>query len=297
VPFWLPQSLWQGAILGPHALPADFSESFLTLSEVVSPRHERTAGVWLPLGVLLLIVVTRARLSLRVWVPVIAGFVIIALQTVYLVEVARLIPTLALSLFVWRLALPVAFLLFGALLVGWREAAQPARWALVPLSIASVAGMTFLMLDLEPGFVKYLTRGWQDDRFALSDYDRGDAVWGVREYWPNYAPLARNCDSPDTRRATYPQLRNGLKAESKFVLVRFGPIGLVDYTAEGKPVPLASCKEDLVLGPLPPGAMVTASETKISWLNYIRAIGFFVALALIWWVIPFRRLAGKNQGG
>lgn len=297
VPFWLPQSLWQGMILGPHALPAEFSESFLTLGEVMSPRHERTAGVWLPLGVLLLIVVTRARLSLRVWVPVVAGFVIIALQTVYLVEVARLIPTLALSLFVWRLALPVAFLLFGALLVGWREAAQPARWALVPLSIGSLAGMMFLMLDLEPGFVKYLTRGWQDDRFALADYDRGDAVWGVREYWPNYAGLTRTCDAAEARRVTYPQLRQGVKADSKFMLVRFGPIGLVDYTSDGKPVGLASCKEDLVLGPLPAGSTVTVSEAKISWLNYIRAIGFFVALALIWWAIPFGRLAPKTRDG
>jgi hypothetical protein len=33
------------------------------------------------------------------------------------------------------------------------------------------------------------------------------------------------------------------------------------------------------------------SEARMNGLNYLRAIEFFVALALIWWVIPFRRLS------
>lgn len=296
-PFWLPQSLWQGVILGPHALPADFQASFLTLAEMMSPRNDRTAGVWLPLAMLLLIFATRARLSLRVWVAAAASLVIIALQTVYLFDVAKHIPTLALSLFVWRLALPVSFLLFGALLVGWREAGQPARWALVPLSAVSLAGMMFLMLDLEPSYVKFLMRGWENDRTALVDYDRGDGIWGVREYFPNYADLPNNCETSGARRATYPELRRGLKADSSLVLVRHGPVGLVEYAANGAAIAPAVCGEDLVLGPLPAGAVVSVSEAKTNWLNYIRVIGFFVALALIWWVIPFRRLSAESRVG
>jgi len=290
-PFWLPQSLWQGVILGPHALPTDFRESFQTLAEMVSPRNDRTVGVWLPIAVLVLVFVSRARLPVRVWVPVAAGFAIVALQTVYLFDVAKYIPTLALSLFVWRLALPVAFLLFGALLLGWRETGQPSRWALAPLAAASLAGMMFLMLDLEPTYVKDMMRGWENDRTALVEYDRGDGIWGVREYLPNYAGLPHNCETPGARRATYPELRAGLKADTSFLVVRHGPVGLVGYSAGGAPVPLAACEEDLVLGPLAAGAVVTVSEARTNWLNYLRAVGFFLALALIWWVIPFRRLS------
>ena len=294
-PFWLPQSLWQGMILGPRALPADFRDSFLTFSELISPRNERTVGDWLPLAVLVLIFASRARLSVHVWVLIVAGFVITALQSAYLYSVARYIPTLELSLFVWRLALPVAFLMFGALLMGWRETDRPSRWAMVPLSLASLAGMMFLMLDLEPSFMKTLMLGWENDRVALVEYDRGEAVWGVREYFPNYAGLARNCPIDGVRRATYSELRAGLKADTGFVAVRRGPIGLVGYAANGTALQPAACNEELVLGPLPAGAIVTVSEAKTNWLNYIRAIAFLVALALIWWAIPFERLTVESR--
>jgi len=290
-PFWLPQALWQGEILGPANLPADFRDSFLTLAGMFNPRNERTTGIWLPLAVLLLLFVSRARLSLRVWMPVAAGVAIMALQTVYLYGIAKYIPTLALSLFVWRLALPVAFLLFGGLLMGWREAGPPPRWTLAPLAAASLAGMIFIMVDLAPGFLKDLKRGWQDDRFALEDYDRGQGIWGVLEYVPNYAKLPRHCETSGTRRVLYPELRAGVKADTPFLVVRRAPAGLVEYSANGGPVALAACEQDLVLGPLAPGAVVAVSEAKTNRLNCFRLVEFFAALALIWWVIPFRRLS------
>jgi len=293
-PFWLPQALWQSEILGPANLPADFRDSFLTLAAMFNPRNERTMGVWLPLAVLLLIFVSRARLSLRVWVPVAAGFAIMALQTVYLFEVAKYIPTLALSLFVWRLALPVAFLLFGGLLIGWREVGPPSHWTLMPLAAGSLAGMMFIMLDLAPGFVKDLKRGWENDRFTLEDYDRGNGIWGVLEYIPNYAKLPRNCETSGAKRVLYPELRAGLKADTPFLVVRRAPAGLVEYSADGGPVALAACEQDLVLGPLAAGAVVTVSEATTNRLNYFRAVEFFAALALIWWLIPFRRLSVES---
>ncbi len=290
-PFWLPQALWQSEILGPANLPADFRDSFLTLPAMFNPRNERTMGLWLPLAVLLLLFATRARLSLRAWVPLAAGIAIMALQTVPLYGVARHIPTLALSLFVWRLALPVAFLLFGGLLIGWREFAPALHRGLVPLATASLASMTFVMLDVAPGFVKDLERGWGNDRFTLEDYDRGEGIWGVLEYVPNYTRLPRHCDTADTRRVLYPALRAGVKADAPYLAVRRAPVGLVEYSAGGAPVALAACEQDLVLGPLAPGAVVTVSEAKTDRLNYFRAVEFFVALALIWWVIPFRWLS------
>lgn len=298
-PFWLPQALWQGEILGPANLPADFHDSFLTLAAMFNPRNERTVGLWLPLAVLLLLFVSRARLSLRAWVPALAAVAIMALQTVYLYEVARHIPTLALSLFVWRLALPVAFLMFGGLLVGWREVGPPSRWILAPLAAGSLAGMMFVMLDLAPGSVKDLKKGWENDRFTLEDYDRGAGIWGVLEYIPNYAKLPRNCETTGARRVLYPELRAGLKADTPFLVVRRAPAGLVEYRADSGPVALAACDQDLVLGPLAAGTVVTVSETRTNRLNYFRLVEFFAALALIWWAIPFRWLsveAGVRAG-
>ncbi len=115
-PFWLPQFLWQDLILGPKGLPVPFSDSFLTFLEVINPRTTRTIGIWMPLAILLLIAAARARLSVRTWASIVACFAIAALQTVYLYGLARRVPTLELSLFVWRLAFPAAFLAFGALL-------------------------------------------------------------------------------------------------------------------------------------------------------------------------------------
>ena len=64
-PFWLPQGLWEGLILGPRALPSSFVDTFLGLSDLIRFHHERTVGIWLPLAAILLVVVARARLSLQ----------------------------------------------------------------------------------------------------------------------------------------------------------------------------------------------------------------------------------------
>jgi hypothetical protein len=244
---------------------------------------------------LALVVVAKGRLSRHVWASIAVACIVTALQTTYLFDLTRHIPTLSLSLFVWRLALPAAFLMFAALLVGWRDNAQKARWALVPLSLLSVASMAFLMLDLMPQFVRPLTRGWQDDRVALVNYDRGETIWGVREYFPNYAALPKSCDTGAARRVSYPELVSGIKADGGLLLVRRGPTALVEYTANGAPIAPAACEDTLVLGPVPAGAIVTVSEGKTNRLNYLRAIGFLVALAAIWWLRPRRSLPVRTS--
>jgi hypothetical protein len=92
-------------------------------------------------------------------------------------------------------------------------------------------------------------------------------------------------------------LRAGLKADTSFLVVRHAPVGLVEYSVGGRPIALAACEQDLVLGPLAAGAVVTVSEAGTNLLNYLRAIGFFLALGLIWWVIPFRRLSVERAIG
>jgi hypothetical protein len=291
VPFWLPQFLWQGWILGPNGLSWPFYDSFQNLRETISPHNMRSIGVWMPLALLLLIAVARARLSIRSWVATAACFAIIALQTVYLYPVARLIPTLELSIFVWRLAFPAAFLAFGALLAGWREVSLPPRQGLVPIAILSTACMMAVLFGIAPAQIAVASKG-MDDRRAFVDYNRGDTRWGVHEFFPNYANLPRACDNvAEARRATDAELRAGLKVERPFLVVRHAPVGLVDYRANGATLEPAACDADLVLGPLPPGGIVTVTESKVDALLWTRLLGFFAALLLIWRVVPlFGRL-------
>jgi len=125
------------------------------------------------------------------------------------------------------------------------------------------------------------------DRRALVDYDRGNGIWGVREFFPNYGPLPRACESVGTAaKALYPDLRAGLKAERPFLVVRHAPVGLVDYRVNGVTLEPAACDADLVLGPLPPGGIVTVTEHKVDALLWGRLLGFLAALLLIWRAVP-----------
>jgi hypothetical protein len=290
--FWLPQGLWQGLILGPKALPTSFADTFLTLLDLVRFHHERTVGIWLPLAAILLMVVARARLSLHFWVPAVVGFVVILLQAKPFYPVTRLIPTLDLSIFVWRLALPAAFLLLGALLVGWREAPRSSR-GLPALASLTLLGMVFIMLQFPGGLMDHLT--WQDDRVALTEFEQLDGIWGVREYLPQYKNMPVECTTPDARRVSYRDLRNGVEARARYLRVPQGPIGLVDYEADGAPLAARACGTDMVLGPLTPTAHLSVSETRMNRLTLLRAIGFVVALALMLAVIPFVAWGGERR--
>lgn len=291
-PFWLPQGLWQGLILGPRALPASFADTFLSVLDLVKPHHERTVGVWLPLAAILLVAVARARLSIHFWVPAIVATVVILLQAKPFYPVTRLIPTLDLSIFVWRLALPAAFMLAGALLVGWREAPRGSR-GLPVLASLSMLGMVFVLLQFPGGLIDQLA--WADDRVAMTDFEHLDGIWGVREYLPQYKGVPVECTTPDARRVSYRDLHDGVEARARYIRVPQGPVGLVDYAADGVPIQPQACGEDLVLGPLAPLAQVTVSEKRMNNLTLLRAIGFVVALVLMIGVIPFVRWGGERR--
>ena len=189
-------------------------------------------------------------------------------------------PTLELSLFVWRLAFPAAFLAFGALLAGWREVDWPARRGLLPLTTLSAACMMLVLSDIAPLHMAILSKG-MDDRRALINYDRGEAIWGIREFWPNYAGLPRACANiGGARKVTFPELRAGLKADASFLTVHQAPVGLVDYRANGTTLTPAACDADMVLGPLPAGASVTVAEGRVATLLWIRVLGFGAALLI-----------------
>ena len=136
----------------------------------------------------------------------------------------RLIPTLDLSIFVWRLALPAAFLLFGALLVGWRQAPRPSR-GLPALASLAMLGMVFVMLQFPNHLMDRLD--WADDRVALTGFEAPRRHLG-RRYLPQYKGVPVECTTPDARRVSYRDLRNGVEARARYVRVPQGPVGLVD---------------------------------------------------------------------
>jgi hypothetical protein len=291
-PFWLPQGLWQGVILGPKALPTTFADTFLSFADLMRFHHQRHIGIWLPLATILLVVVARARLSLQFWVPAIAAVVVILLEWKPFYPVTRLIPTLDLSIFVWRLALPAAFLFMGALLVGWREAPRSSR-GLPVLASLTLLGMVFALLQFPGGLADQLR--WQDDRVALTEFEKLDGVWGIREYHPRYDGTPVECATPGARTVGYRDLLGGVAAQARFLRVPHGPVGLVDYAADGVRLEPRACGEELVLGPLPPTARVTVSETRMNRLTLLRAVGFVAAIALILWVIPFVAWSGERR--
>jgi hypothetical protein len=290
VPFWLPQALAQSLILGPQALPSRFVDSFFSFGELMRLQNLRTVGFWLPLAALLLVVSARARLPRQFWIPSALAVLLIALHAKALFAITSRLPVLELSLFVWRLALPVAFLLLGALLAGRRAAATG-----VDRSLASVAvlSMAFVMLQFPPNLMDGLAGGWHDDRRMLVAFGRSDIVWGTREYLPSYKVVPRLCDTAGAQRASYRQLRDGLEATAPFVRVRNGPVGLVDYRVNGVPAAPGACDNDLVLGPLPPGVRISVSEARLDWPTFARGAGLVTAVMLMLWAIPFPALAGR----
>lgn len=292
-PFWLPQALAQSVILGPRALPSTFAQSFFGAAELALPQSLRTVGVWLPLAALLLVAASRARLPWQFWIPAVLAAGLMALQTKPLLSVTGRLPMLELSLFVWRLALPVAFLLFGALVAAAHLAAKAERPLAVLASLA-VASLAFVMLQFPPNLPDGLASGWADDRRLLVELGRSDIVWGTREYLPNYAGLPRACDG-EALPVSYRELRDGVTATTPFVRVRHGPVGLVDYRANGERLAPAACDDALVLGPLPPAARITVSESRLHGLTLGRGVGLVVALVLILWAIPFSALARRDE--
>jgi hypothetical protein len=294
VPFWLPQALAQPLILGPAALPSVFADSFFGFAELARPQNLRTVGLWLPLAAVLLIVAARGRLPLQFWIPAGLAAVLTALQVKALFPVTSRLPMLELSLFVWRLALPVAFLLFGALGAGWRAAPAAADRPLALLAALAALSLAFVMLQFPPTLADSLVRGWADDRRLLVAFGRSDIVWGTREYLPNYAGTPRAC-AGDAVAVSYRQLRDGVTASAPFVRVRHGPVGLVDYRADGVRLAPGACDDTLVLGPLSAGARITVSESWLQWLTAGRGAGLVGALALILWAIPFSALAGRGK--
>jgi hypothetical protein len=286
VPFWLPQALWQNLILGPAALPVDFRNSVLSLAELLDPKNNRNMGPWLPAAVVAMVAAARLRLAPRTWFLVATWAVLIGLQTVYLRAITLHIPTLELSLFVWRLMLPTAFVAFAALVSRW-QAVPPvyprALGVLAAVSVVFLGGFTVLEA---PDYLPHLLAAKNDrDALIAYDVDKDAAIWGIREYIPDYRTLPQVCaavPAGDIRPTRFAALDRptGVAADKPYLSIVRAPIGMVDYRVDGHSTAPSACGEDLVFGPLAPGAKLTVTHRALDLLLLVRGV-MLAALAFL----------------
>jgi hypothetical protein len=282
-PFWLPQLLWRDFILGTSGLPVRFADTFFTWSELATPLHPQTLGLWLPITLALMLVPWGRRLPTRVWLLAAAFVATLAIQTRPLFAIADSLLLLSLSLFVWRLMLPAAFIGFGALLLGWPAASVRASRLLYGLTLLALATMSVTMIIAIPSSVGFWSSGAVDDRVARRQYVDSVQGWGVREYAPNYARLPSACDiaPAELREASVADLRRGVPATVPYLSIRGAPFGMVTYQANGTELIPRACGDRLRLGPVPRGAEVRMSEAGLDRLLLLRlAIILVISLTL-----------------
>jgi hypothetical protein len=280
MPFWLPQFLWKGDILGAAGLPATFGDSFFTAAQLADPRYVRSIGLLLPLAVGIMVVTAGLGLPARTWIPVAAFVIGFAVQTRLLRPLTMHLPILSYSLFVWRLMLPVAFLGFGALLSGWAQSAG-GRWLLAPLAPLSLLVMIgYLLGPAQTNLARFLEP--QSDESWYRRYTEHPVSWGRGEFLPNYTslPVACSVSARETQRVTFADLRAGIRPTQPYLVVRQAPVGFVDYTMDGISLPASACRTDLILGPLQPNTVVQASTAKVTAVMWLRGTSLLLVLAL-----------------
>jgi hypothetical protein len=201
---------------------------------------------------------------------------------------------LGVSLFVWRLLFPAAFLAFGALLAGMSEARLPAR-PLAALTILSVVSMVWVMASVSPNYLRKLAASG-DDSFARSQHHDARPVWGVREFLPQNDRLPRLCPPESQRQAaSYRDLRGGVVTDRPYLSVTQAPLGIVDYRAGAASLAPAACDQQMILGPLPAGTRVSVSEAWLDGLLLIRLLAV-VAFAILPFAWPGRWLRPATAG-
>ncbi|MBX3580246.1 MAG: hypothetical protein KF723_23840 [Rhizobiaceae bacterium] len=270
-PFWLPQMLWRDFILGTSGLPVRFADTFFTIAELATPLQPQTLGLWLPIAVALMLALGGRRLSMRVWLLAAAFVATLAIQTRPLFALADAIPLLDQSLFVWRLMFPAAFIGFAALALGWPAVSSRPLQGLTLLSLATLS--VVIAIDAA-GSIRFWSSGAVDDDVARRQYVDTVHGWAVREYAPNYASLADACDIAPTasHETNVAAIRRGVRADTPYLSIRGAPFGIVGYLADGTELIPRACGDSLVLGPVPAGAELRLSETRLDRLLMLRLL-------------------------
>jgi hypothetical protein len=278
-PFWLPQILWLHAIKGDAALPLKFSETFLNFKDMVSPNFRYGIPIILA-SVVLVVGASRGRLSSRALMLLSVCTILLLVQTALIRPVTLHLPVVNLSQFVWRLMFPTAFVAFGVLLVMERGGSRWVRRGLGLLSTASVAFLAIKLTTSVASVAYYDAAKFSQDTFAdasgVRRYFAPENVWGVGLFEPNYSDFEERCsivNSGGSQVVPYTLLRKGVIAEYSYVVAKHAPIEFVQYYAAGGIVGRAYCNDSLILGPLPQGRTVSASE---NWLNLLQTLRILV---------------------
>jgi hypothetical protein len=271
-PFWFPQFIWQGLILGPTGLPVRFADTFLAANEVVDRRFMRGMGFGLPLAVILMIPLSRARLSPRAWGLTAFFASALALQTRALRPLTEHLPLLSTSLFVWRLMLPAAVLGLGALWTGWRPAMGRER-TLGLVALLSLLSMLVVLVGDAPANLTASAMPRTDQDWYRAGTSP-NLVWGRREFLPNYGILPQTCNLPsgEVRTVSFAELQHGTTMQSSYLAVPAAPIGIVDYVVDGAAMAPTACGDSAIFGPLKHGAIATVSLHKVTILLWVRII-------------------------
>ena len=295
-PFWLPQILWKGLILGPEGLPIRFADTFLTWGQLFDRRSYYTVGVFLPFAVVVAIVASRARLSGRAWLLVAAFALSLVVQTQTFRPLSQHIPTLSYSLFVYRLMLPAAFIGFGALLAAWRAPAIARDWPLAAVALLATLNLLVVLIGGAPATIALTVQPRGGDRDWYEGYSVGNSTWGKREFAPNYATVAARCDVPaaDLQVIPFDRLTKSVTARTAYMAVPQAPIGIVNYLVDGKAAAPGACGENLMLGPLLPGATVRVTEGTIAALLWLR-LGTVALVAIALLALGYTRRTRHNR--
>jgi hypothetical protein len=257
------------------------------LADLIDRRYGRNIGLCLPLAVLAMIALAGRRLPGRAAWLTLTFAACLAVQTIYLRPAVADLPFVAYTQFIWRLMLPAALFGFAALLVGWPSRAI---WSLAALSLLSVLNMATVFIGTAPANLTLAMQPTNDVSWHR-DYAENNAGYGKLEYEPNYAslPVRREPPAEPGQRATFEALRAGVIARRPYIAVAKAPVGFVQYTMNGAALQPHAYDDGLLLGPLPPGAMVGVSESWPTGLLWLRLGLLALAMALVA-VVMARRL-------
>jgi hypothetical protein len=280
IPFWLPPILWLNLIAGNSVLPVPFSTTFLSFSKLFSLYYNFTVGPWLILSVILMSVAFRKQLGGRAWILVAGFLLMLAIQTIYLRPLTLRVPAISIFQFVWRLMMSAAFIGLAALLAGLKGEKMRATLPLTILTVFAFLNMFVISLISTPKSMK--TDAFNESSYAANM--RIENMWAVALFGPNYSRFPQDCShakGKDLEAISFSGLRGGVVPSLPFIAVENAPVGLVKYKAGYTILPPSVCGQNLILGPVPAGKIVTVDDAKLRDLCYVRIFFLLLGIAFL----------------
>jgi len=277
-PFWAPQVLFMGDVLGTKGLPLQFASSFQRPLKLLDPLSTLTVGPTLIVACAAIFAIALRERQFKWAAGTAAFFAILLLQTDLLRDLVARAPLLNETQFVWRLMFPCALVAFAAVMIFAVRSGNAHERALAGLSVVAAL---LLALKLSTGLVRSVgdVQGllapspWTLGSYFVNFADDSTRIFGVRLFSPDYASLGESCGEPDDgaySAVSYAELRKPAPAKATYIGVEAGPIGFVRYLANGADIGVRHCGQTLVLGPIERGAVVSADESRLNGIQFAR---------------------------